>query len=405
MLVEISQYQVNAATKLRNGYILKGGVGSGKSRTALYHYFVDILGGRPKVEWSDDEYIQPKRQTPLYIITTAKKRDSREWEAEAILFGLTPGGEIPMVVDSWNNIQKYVGVHGAFFIFDEQRLVGSGEWVRSFQKIAKENLWILLTATPGDTWMDYCPVFVANGFYKNRTDFVHQHVAMNYFGRYPTIDHYFDTVRLEKARRKITVEMKHKPPAAHVEKRVECAYDEELMRKVWKDRWNIYDDVPIEDISEMFRVSRKLVNSDPSRFEEIIEILGQHKRLIIFYNFDYELEILKGLSAHTYVAQWNGHKHDPLPTLSEWVYLVQYSAGSEGWNCVTTDAVLFYSLSYSYRATKQGMGRIDRMNTAYRTLYYYFLVSNSPPDKRIWQALSEKKDFSERAYAYEFDCS
>lgn len=94
------------------------------------------------------------RTPDLCIITTARKRDTGEWDEELAHFYMSTDPEHDIyehkvVVDSWNNIGKYVGVKNAFFIFDEQRVVGKGAWVKSFYKITQNNEWILLSATPG----------------------------------------------------------------------------------------------------------------------------------------------------------------------------------------------------------------------------------------------------------------
>ena len=86
--------------------------------------------------------------------------------------------------------------------------------------------------------------------------------------------------------------------------------------------------MPIETASELCYALRRVVNSDESRMVKLLEILEDHPKAIIFYNFDYELDILKriGYSEGTQIAEWNGHKHQEIPTGDKWVYLVQYTA-------------------------------------------------------------------------------
>jgi hypothetical protein len=336
----------------------------------------------------------------IYVITTAKKRDSLDWSREAAIFGIgrtkdTSLGGV-LTVDSWNNIGKYKDVKGAFFIFDEQRLVGSGAWTKAFLKIAKQNHWILLSATPGDTWMDYVPVFLANGFFHNRTHFVKSHVVFNNYSKFPKIDRYVNTKVLERYRDKILVEMPYKKHTTRVMHTVPVEYDKTRYNLAIKTRWNPFLNRPIRQISELFVVLRRIMNQDPSRLSTIRALLKEHRKAIIFYNFDYELEELRKLSGEHEVAEWNGHKHEPIPSSDSWVYLVQYASGSEGWNCVETNVVIFYSLTYSYKMFEQALGRIDRLDTSFETLHYYILTSDSPLDRAIGEALGQKKNFNER---------
>lgn len=398
--VNLYSHQIDALKKIHNGSILCGGVGSGKSITSLAYYYTKVLSG----EITDVGYLKkPKTSTPLYIITTARKRDTLEWDAECLRFQLSSDQELSinhifMKIDSWNNIGKYENVENAFFIFDEQRVVGAGSWSKSFLKIAKKNRWILLSATPGDVWMDYIPVFIANGFYKNRTEFVRKHVVFSRFSKYPKVDRYLDTGVLESLRRSILVTMEYKRPARPHYIDIPVRYNEKAYEKISKKRWNIYSNEPLQDAGSLCFTLRRLVNSDQSRFDEALRCCREHRRLIIFYNFDYELEALRDLAYFTNVAEWNGHKHEPIPSTENWAYLVQYTAGAEGWNCIETDSILFYSQSYSYKAMTQAAGRIDRMNTKFTDLYYYTLKSFSKIDQSISLALKSKKNFNEKAF-------
>lgn len=454
---DLAPHQEEAVGKLRNGNILWGDVGSGKSRAAMAYY--------------------ARKEAPknVYVITTAKKRDSLDWEKEGIRFGVLREGPTEhaglLVVDSWNNIAKYSEVEGAFFIFDEQRLVGSGAWTKSFLKIVRRNSWILLTATPGDTWLDYIPVFVANGFYKNRSAFIAEHVIYNRFSKFPKVDRYTGVNTLVRHKNAILVHMSFVRHTSRVVRITPVEYDEALLEKVWKKRWHVYENRPLRDVAELFLVMRKVVNSDTGRLRSLETLIAKHPRLIVFYNFDYELEILRRLSKSTCetnsksvssidsgpkspipkaseptltpagttsslrsrkpksssvsaatplsikptsmsecgtttsttasgfeIAEWNGHKHEPIPTSDRWVYLVQYQAGAEGWNCTATDAMVFYSLTYSYKLWHQAHGRIDRLNTPYSTLYYYVFMSKSIIDSAIWRCLKNKKSFNEAKF-------
>lgn len=375
---------------MSNGKILWGGVGTGKSRVAVEYY---LLNEEPR---------------NVYVITTAKKRDSLDWDGEFARIGVgkedgaTLGGILS--VDSWNNISNYTDVKDAFFIFDEQRLVGAGTWAKSFIKIAKSNRWILLTATPGDTWMDYIPVFIANGHYRNRTEFKRDHVVYAGYARFPKIDHYVGVSKLVRLRNELLVEMPMVRHTVRHEFPIQCTYDKKLMHKALVDRWHVYEDRPLRDVAELFLVMRKIVNSDPSRLEAIRELLVSHPKLIIFYSFDYELEAMRALSDVTTVREWNGHKHEQIALEEDcWVYLVQYIAGAEGWNCIATDSAIFASQTYSYKIFEQSKGRIDRLNTPFVDLNYYVLLSDSAIDLGIAKKMLAKMAFNEVEFVAELE--
>ena len=404
MGIGLYDYQIDAVKRMKNGCILNGGVGSGKSRTALAYYY--LRNGGDPASLCGDNYI-PMDDPPkdLYIITTARKRDTLEWDGDMAPFLLSTHTDVNLycnkvVVDSWNNITKYKEVTGAFFIFDEDRVTGSGVWVKSFLKIAKSNEWIILSATPGDTWQDYIPVFLANGFYKNKSEFIREHIVYSRFSKFPKVDRYLNTGRLIRLRNNILIDMDfHRDTIPHHED-VYVSYDISAYKDICRNRWNPWEDKPIENASEFCYSLRRIVNTDEARQVALLQIIEEHPKAIIFYNFDYELDILKKLyyGEDFEIAEWNGHKHQEVPKGDKWVYLVQYTAGNEGWNCVRTDTIIFYSQNYSYKVMTQAAGRIDRLNTPYKDLYYYHIKSRSGIDLAISKALKNKKKFNERKF-------
>lgn len=406
MGIVLDDQQITAVNALKNGSILHADVGTGKSRAALAYYYIRVCQGGVKINGRGSFH---KMRTPrdLVIITTAKKRDGVEWDrelADFILFrGYNDEFGVNITIDSWNNITKYRKVFGSFFIFDEQRLTGSGPWVKSFYDIARKNKWILLSATPGDKWIDYAPVFIANGFYKNKTDFKRQHCVFARFSKYEKIEGYMNEGMLLKHKRDITVTMVSSmiKTAEKHHQNVTCRYDRDLYRLIFKERWDPYDNEPIEETGKLLYVLRKAVNDDPSRISAVREIFEEHPRVIIFYNYTYELDRLRWLFKEQLgvdTGEWNGQVHTGIPQTERWAYLVQYIAGCEGWNCIDTDTLIFYSMSYSYRQTFQAEGRIDRRNTPFKDLYYYKLRSMAPIDRAIEAALKKKEDFNKEKF-------
>ena len=393
-MLNLYDHQKRAIEKLKPGSVLVGGVGSGKTLTALVYFFEKVCGGKTP-QSNDNTYIPRRIEKDLYVITTAKKRDSFDWEKEAANLPLKIAA-----VDSWNNITKYVGIKDAFFIFDEQRLVGNGVWVKSFLKIVKNNQWILLSATPADTWMDLVPLFIANGFYKNRSEFLRRHVVYSRFSKFPKVERYLEVSRLIALRDSILINMHFKRNTVSHEINVICNFSKEKQRQLITDRWNIFDQEPVRDVSQLCYLLRKLVNSDIDRLVKLNELYVRHKKMVIFYNFNYELEILRKFSHDNGIpcSEWNGHKHEPIMETDSWLYLVQYASGAEGWNCTETDTIVFYSQNYSYRIMTQAAGRIDRLDTKYIDLYYYKFISNSIIDLSIDKALKNKQTFNEHRF-------
>lgn len=426
MSVKLRPHQVEGVAKMHNGCILYGDVGVGKTITSLAYYFTKVCGGELN-KWGS-----MKTPKDVYVITTAKVRDSMAFEVQAAAMGVHSNRElstngVKITVDSWNNLHKYVEVEDAFFIFDEQRVVGYGAWARAFIRIARSNEWILCSATPGDTWLDYIPVFIANGWYKHKTDFTDQHVIWTPRVKYPKVLRYQKVGQLVRHRNRVLVRMPYERHTVRHPIDVRVDYDQDLYDLAVKKRWHPYEERPIRDVGELFHVVRKVVNSHESRLNAVRKLWLKHPKLIVFYNFDYELEALRTLvltagsgsgttddwdyllsdegklanelaqlGGDVAVAEWNGHKHENIPATARWLYLVQYRAGAEGWNCIDTDAMVFYSQTYSYRDWWQAHGRIDRITTPFTDLYYYHLISRTAIDKAIRAALRVKKNFNER---------
>lgn len=405
MTVTYRPEQIEAVRQLQNGSILAGGVGSGKTLTSLAWYLTSVCNAASFKKGGSLAKKKVKGSPTLYVITTAKKRDSLEWEEEAARLGLSTdpacsftGSSI--VVDSWNNIGKYSDREHAVFFFDEQRASGSGRWVKEFLKITRKNTWLLLSATPGDVWMDYIPVFMAHGFFRTRTEFMEDHVIFDRFAKYPKVKRYIGEAKLQRLRRSILVEMPVERHTTRERESVFCDYDRDLYRWVVKNRMDPWTEEPVRDAGGVCRILRKVVSDNDWRSAEAKRILSSNERVIVFYNYNYELDrilaVAESLGLPT--AQWNGHRHDAIPAEPRWVYICQYTSAAEGWNCTSTDTVLFWSLNYSWRVTEQCEGRIDRLNTPYFQLKYYFLESDSSIDKAVRRSLSSKKVFNERAF-------
>lgn len=379
MANKLYSHQEEALRLLHSGQVLVGGVGSGKSRVGA--------------SWA----LSQADESKIIVITTARKRDSFEWEGEFTALG---ADFEKVTIESWNNVARFADYRGHVYIFDEQRVVGAGAWVKSFLKITKNNSWILLSATPGDTWLDYVPLFIANGFYKNRTQFSEQHIIWDRFSKYPKVKKYVGVGLLEARRRKIIVPMPAERHTRRNRKDIWVSFDRDQYNTIVKKRFDPWTKEPIRNAAGVCYALRRCVNSSGNRLDQLRHILKKRRKVIVFYNFNYERDELLKLRDEFTVAEWNGHAHEPIPGGDSWVYLVQYTAGAEGWNCIETDTIVFYSLNYSYKVLEQAEGRIDRINTPYTDLWYYYFKSESGIDSAISKAVVEKATFNERIFAH-----
>lgn len=378
-LKKLRPAQRDAVDRMHDGCVLLGRTGSGKTMTALGYW------------------LKVHAQQDLYVVTTPAKRDAMEWEGDSAKLGqYLP----PERVVSWNKIKDFEYLESAFVVFDEQRVSGSGKWVKSFLKIAKSNDWILLSATPGDVWIDWLPLFIANGFYRTRTQFTDRHVIWDPHTRYPRIKRYIEEDRLERCQEAICVYLASPNPISRMVHDELVSYDSRKYAEVTRKRWNPFEVRPMMDAGELCRVQRRIVLENVCREEALERLLKGHPRALVFYSYNYELEAIKAVCerlGRSY-GQRNGHRHDPVPVSKEpWVYIVQYQS-ADAWNCISTNIAILYSLPYSWRQQEQAMGRIDRMNTPFDELHYYRLMTDSTIDNAILACLDRKETFNERVY-------
>lgn len=378
-LKKLRPAQRDAVDRMHDGCVLLGRTGSGKTMTALGYW------------------LKVHAQQDLYVVTTPAKRDAMEWEGDSAKLGqYLP----PERVVSWNKIKDFEYLESAFVVFDEQRVSGSGKWVKSFLKIAKRNDWILLSATPGDVWIDWLPLFIANGFYRTRTQFTDRHVIWDPHTRYPRIKRYIEEDRLERCQEAICVYLASPNPISRMVHDELVSYDSRKYAEVTRKRWNPFEVRPMMDAGELCRVQRRIVLENVCREEALERLLKGHPRALVFYSYNYELEAIKAVCerlGRSY-GQRNGHRHDPVPVSKEpWVYIVQYQS-ADAWNCISTNIAILYSLPYSWRQQEQAMGRIDRMNTPFDELHYYRLMTDSTIDNAILACLDRKETFNERVY-------
>lgn len=377
MAVTFKDYQKRAINQMHNGCILCGGVGAGKSLTSLGYI----------------DKVYPSGT--VYIITPARKRNTGEWFDDIRKNDMD---ETRFVVDSWNNLSKYKDVKDAFFLFDEQKVSGKGTWAKSLIRIAKSNQWILLSATPGDTYDDYATVLIANGFVRNRTTWYDEYCVTKSQPFFHIVDHKNKDV-IDMMIRRIFIKMDYQSDKKRIERvipiQARSAGEEKEILMTHKAPGA---QMPFTTFAAAIAYVRMNCYDKSKKTEALRKIIEKHKKIIVFYNFLSEkLEIERAaIDANVTINFYNGQRHDPIPDTDEWVYGVQYNSGAEAWNCITTNAMVFYSPNYSYKTMEQAHGRIDRVNSPYECLYYYMLLNELNIDNKVMNALSSKKDFNEK---------
>ena len=381
-MIKLLKYQEEAIQKLHSGSVLYGATGSGKSLTGLAYYMRC---------WS---------HLDLYIITTSKKRNAGEWEEEIAKLGCPP----PKAIDSWNRLKNYRMVSDAFFLFDEHKVGGHGKWAQSMITIAKKNKWILLTATPGDVWDDYASIFIANEFVKNKTTWNEDFCIFDRISKYPKIIGYQREDVLKNMRDAVLVPMEYQSEKVPIPYVIPYKVDHEEEAYVLARRKSLRHPEmrAFRNTSAMFAYMRMNLPDKESKIQALADVLKKEPKAIIFYNFTPEKYEIENAARQVNIPffQYNGQIKDNVPDGDTWVYAVQYTAGAEAWNCITCRTVIFYSMNYSYKVMTQAKGRIDRCNSPFDELHYYYFISpDFEIDQEILNALTRKEKFNEEALA------
>ena len=143
---------------------------------------------------------------------------------------------------------------------------------------------------------------------------------------------------------------------------------------------------------------------DKSKLDWMRDFLeGYDERVVVFYNYNAELEQLKQLLERLDrpYSEYNGHRKDlrAFQESSEGVVLANYGSASTGINdFVIASTMVMYSLTTSYIDFEQAKKRIDRIGQTKKPLFY-FLIMKGTIDARVYHSLQEGKDFDERMYA------
>lgn len=140
----------------------------------------------------------------------------------------------------------------------------------------------------------------------------------------------------------------------------------------------------------------------PAKLEAFGDLLdGTSKRLVVFYNFDVELE---GLTAelenrHRPYGVLNGKAHDlsPFFDTDDGVALIQYQSGAMGVNLQQADTCVYFSPPLASSLFEQSKKRIHRVGQD-KPCTYYELVSKGTVEEKIYDTLAMRRDYTEKLF-------
>lgn len=394
-MITLRSYQQDAVEALLNGkHIVVASCGVGKGFISL--------------EWA-----RGTKKSNVLVITQASKVKSNDFVEEAkLLDEKWYNSQSSFTVVSWNSLAKWLKEHQSenfadyAIIADEiQRIknysTGMG---KSFLKIASHTkCWAGFTATPGESWIQMMPYFVACGFVKHKTDFTNKFCVTQSFKGYIEIIGYNHEEVLNKWWSGIT----YFPDTKEMEKQLPSETHKVVhfkaptgYAKVLKTKTRLDTDEFIDTSMAMCHYLRQLCCSKEKVewLKEFVESLDTS--CVVFYTYIEEGEKIKEALKGVKIWEINGKKHD-IPTADTIgkhdVVLAQWESGSASLNLQFMNYWVSFSPCYSLTTSCQSRGRIKRIGQT-KPMFYYYLKTDHTIENDIYKALKEKRDFSETVW-------
>ncbi|MBL0992197.1 MAG: DEAD/DEAH box helicase [Escherichia coli] len=416
--MKLFDYQKEAIENFESKPLNLSDVGTGKSYMSIGSYVKSecskllIICLAPKVnDFVEDSEIFNLNVTALNKGTKKNKELLSESNLVAISFE-----------SSWRltELNKWVD-KDTFIIIDESHKVSVSKskvtkFVMGLSKRAKYNY--LCTATPVsngklENW--YPQLFISNVFRKPKKEFEQLFVIkqMRQMGsmRFMQITGYRNEHLLEQMIDEASVKYKRDKgylPEDYVYKTKKPAMYNKLKKsRLYKDDNDLR--VELDNSSKLFNSLRqvshgflngisKQVSKEP--FERLDAILETHnnERVVIFYNYKWEAEMLKQLldKLKRPYGEYNGSVKDlkPFKNNDNGVVLAQYKSASTGINdFVISNVMVFNSMPLSSTEYLQAKGRTDRHGQD-KTPLYYHIVPDTPIEKKIFSVVTNGKDFT-----------
>lgn len=379
-MINLYSYQEEYFKHVKPNYIYDMDTGTGKTIMGLHHH---------------QTYFKDK---PLLIVAPASKINEGGWQRT--IDEHYPNIEYDtctynMLGKKWSQYKDW------FVIFDEcHRLKNScGVWGKAGYNLTKISAgFILLSATAiPNGWEDSINYFKMFGLAKNKTQFIRNEAITTMDYGYMEILGWKNENKLKNMWKSISRHLSKDeatdlPPLVfeNVYFKASATY-----KTIKKDR--IYNDV-LYDNQMKLRHGLRLNTNLKNKIEYIKDFVDStNDNIIIFYNYDEELKLLKeNIDKKTYLC--NGSIKD-YPKKSEWdsikntVTLANYKSGSEAVEFTYANIIVYFSPTESYTEYYQSYGRCYRNGQTKKVTAYKFITDNTI-EADIYKALDSKQDFN-----------
>ena len=178
-------------------------------------------------------------------------------------------------------------------------------------------------------------------------------------------------------------------------------------KKFMKDRVIKIDDKELTGDSTLSKrlYARMLCSAySKDKIARLIDLVNSTSdRVIIFYNFNTELEVLRKVLFDRPISIVNGQVKD----LKEYenndnsVTLIQYQAGAMGLNLQKANRIIYFSLPERSELFEQSKARICRIGQE-KQCYYHIMMCHKSVEEKIYECLLMRKDYTDELFRKEF---
>ena len=178
-------------------------------------------------------------------------------------------------------------------------------------------------------------------------------------------------------------------------------------KKFMKDRIIKIDDKELTGDSTLSKrlYARMLCSAySKDKISRLIDLVNSTSdRVIIFYNFNTELEALRKVLFDRTISIVNGQVKDlkAYENNDNSVTLIQYQAGAMGLNLQMANRIIYFSLPERSELFEQSKARICRIGQE-KQCYYHIMMCHKSVEEKIYECLLMRKDYTDELFRKEF---